>query len=530
MKRFNTAGPCHPNKHYMIPATRRLPDVQRLVQADAYFVVHGPRQAGKTTALRAIAEELTRGGHYAALHVSCEACEPAGNDYESVQRFLLELIRHRAQQSLPAMLQPPATWPEASELGLLYVGLSAWAKQCPKPIVLFLDEIDALRGESLRSVLRQIRAGFSERPEHFPASMVLCGLHDVRSYQYQESSDPTRRSLSPVNIRSKSLRIGDFSRDEIAELYAQHSESTGQWFGDEAIERVFERTQGQVWLVNALAQEILEEMRVPLGETITVEHVDEAEERLLAGHSSHLDSLAQKTSDPGVRAVLFPILSGGLDVSARVDRGQSDRYDEDVTLVRDLGLVTTESPLRFANPIYRERVYRTFCQFARDKMVVPPWAPDERLDLTKVLEQFVEIWARHGRQLAAREPYGDLGPMLVWMAYLQRLMHGRGYLEHVCSVDQERVDVRLRWRYARDGQPEWQHESIGVTTWVAHKPDPVTYGLHEVESHLREAGLERGGWVIFDRRQGQSDQTGGPPVRLETVRGRHGTPVVLLRA
>ncbi|WP_304608700.1 hypothetical protein [Hyalangium versicolor] len=48
---FNTAGPCRPDYHYMLPPLRRLPEVRQLVDQHGYFVVHAPRQVGKTTAL-----------------------------------------------------------------------------------------------------------------------------------------------------------------------------------------------------------------------------------------------------------------------------------------------------------------------------------------------------------------------------------------------------------------------------------------------------------------------------------------------
>lgn len=59
---FNTAGPCNPVDHYMLPAMRRLPEVQRLIAQKGYFVVHAPRQMGKTTALLSLAQELNAAG------------------------------------------------------------------------------------------------------------------------------------------------------------------------------------------------------------------------------------------------------------------------------------------------------------------------------------------------------------------------------------------------------------------------------------------------------------------------------------
>ena len=56
---FNIAGPCDPRDHYMLPATARLPEAMRLIAQKNYFVLHAPRQTGKTTAMLALARELT---------------------------------------------------------------------------------------------------------------------------------------------------------------------------------------------------------------------------------------------------------------------------------------------------------------------------------------------------------------------------------------------------------------------------------------------------------------------------------------
>jgi hypothetical protein len=106
MRCFNTAGPCEPRFHYMLPAAERLPEAPRLVAQGACFVVHAPRQTGKTTTLRALAQALTAQGRYAALHVTCEIGEIGEDDYQAVQRTLLRTIQREATAMLPAELQP----------------------------------------------------------------------------------------------------------------------------------------------------------------------------------------------------------------------------------------------------------------------------------------------------------------------------------------------------------------------------------------------------------------------------------------
>lgn len=147
MRYFNTAGPCVPTRHYMVPAQERLPRARRYIEQGQYFVVHAPRQTGKTTVLAAMALELTASGRYAALHFSCESAEVAGEDYGQAELLVLEAIRRSAESAgLPDELVPPAFWPDAVPGSRLTRGLTEWVRSCPRPLVLFFDEIDALRG------------------------------------------------------------------------------------------------------------------------------------------------------------------------------------------------------------------------------------------------------------------------------------------------------------------------------------------------------------------------------------------------
>lgn len=312
-----------PRDHYMIPASARLPEVPELVENKKYFVLHAPRQTGKTTALQALAAELTATGQYAAVVLSMEAGRPWPDDVGAATRGILTRARRTARTNLPAQLRPPL-WPDSWGEGLLSDAFAAWAEACPRPLVLFLDEIDALGGRTLLSVLGQLRDGYRDRPSGFPASVALCGLRDVRdchspeiasrsrgSPEIASGGDRTRlASPSPFNITVTSLRLSDFTLDEVRDLYGQHTADTGQEFTPKAVEYAYALTMGQPWLVNALAYEIVNRMKVPTTTMITVDHVDEAAERIIVARATHVDSLLDKLRDPRVRRIIEPILAG----------------------------------------------------------------------------------------------------------------------------------------------------------------------------------------------------------------------------
>jgi type II secretory pathway predicted ATPase ExeA len=256
-RHFNTTGPCQPDIHYMLPPTVRLPNLERLIEQQNYFVIHAPRQTGKTTAMLALAKQLTATGKYAAVMVSVEVGQPFVHDVDRAELAILSSWQRAIRVRLPKDLQPPV-WPIAAPGGRIQAALQEWAIASQLPLVILIDEIDSLRDGALLSVLRQLRDGFPDRPAAFPQSIGLIGLRDVRDYKVASGESDNLNTSSPFNIKVQSLLMRNFRLEEVADLYAQHTAQTGQVFTDDAIHLAFELTQGQPWLVNALAKEVVE--------------------------------------------------------------------------------------------------------------------------------------------------------------------------------------------------------------------------------------------------------------------------------
>ncbi|MFM5891812.1 MAG: ATP-binding protein, partial [Dolichospermum sp.] len=121
----------------------------------------------------------------------------------------------------------------------------------------------------------------------------------------------------------------NFNIAEVGELYQQHTAATGQIFTSEAIETAYDLTQGQPWLVNALAKEIVEKMVKDRNIAITKEHILTAKEILITRQDTHLDSLAERLREPRIKAIIEPMLAG-------LQLG--DIPNDDIQFVMDLGL------------------------------------------------------------------------------------------------------------------------------------------------------------------------------------------------
>ncbi|HEY1703370.1 MAG TPA: hypothetical protein VGG75_27015 [Trebonia sp.] len=522
MPYFNTEGECREGKHYMLPAAARLPKAREWVTEERYFVIHAPRQSGKTTTLLALAAELTAEGGHVALRFSCERGEAGPDDIDAAERGILRSVRNAAvSRGFPAEWMPPDPWPESEAGSRIADCLQAWALRCPLPLVLLFDEIDSLAGESLNSVLRQLRDGFSWRPHAFPASVAVCGMRHLRDYKIAAGSgEPVRSGRgSPFN-NAATYRLANFTVPEVAALYAQHTAETGQDFTADAIDLVYDSTQGQPWLVNAIAAEITEEMRLPLSETITPVHVESATERLIEARAVHLDSLAARLAEPRVQKVIGPIIAGTRIVTDGV-------YNDNTSYVRDLGLIAPGKPARIANPIYREVIARVLGDDLEENITTDPHSltlPDGRLDVPRMLEEFTGFWLENGESMANETGYNEAGAQIVFMAFAQCMMNGDGFVDREFALGSGRADILLRRPYG-DGQI--QREAFELKVWWAGKADPLKAALPQLDKYLARLCLDTGTLIIFDRR------TTPAPVQersgTETITSPKGRTITLLR-
>ncbi|MEM7585025.1 MAG: ATP-binding protein [Acidobacteriota bacterium] len=537
-RHFNTAGICRPEDHYMLAPEARLGELRQLVDAKAYFVIHAPRQSGKTTGAQLLAEALTAEGKYAAVLASCKPGAVAGGDVDRGIRAVVGSIDQECGNQLPAELRPEspdALRDLAAEIRLKEY-LKRWCEQCPRPVVLFLDEIDALIDDTLLSVLDQLHAGYPSRPSHSPHSLGLIGLRDVRDYRISRQVElETRReglgrigSSSPFNIKSDSLTLRNFNAGEVAELYEQHTAETGQEFSAEAKARAFELTAGQPWLTNAMARQLVEKLVCDRSVMIDTSDVEVAKEVLIRRRDTHLDSLIDRLREDRVRKVIEPILTG--------NQPRDDVFDDDIQFVKDLGLVAPGSGmLEIANPIYREIIPRALTSATEAFLPLRHGAyvaSDGRLLWNELLDGFTAFWKSNAEWMLRRQPYSEAAAQLVLSAWLHRVVNGGAEIEArpagVAAIDREyavgsgRVDLLVRWPL-----PDGSVERFAAELKVRRDgdSDPLETGLDQLCEYLDRLGLDTGTLVLFDQRE-QSPPIGERCSR-ETVEHRSRQIIVL---
>ena len=528
MRFFNTAGPIVAEDHYHVPPLERLDrdDLLTLIRRKRYFVLHAPRQTGKTSVLLALRDLLNDGaaGACRAAYVNVETGQSAREDVAAALRAVLSASASGARDARDDTF-PDEAWPgildRVGPHDALRETLSRWAESAARPLVLLIDEIDALVGDTLLAVLRQLRAGYAQRPRRFPQSVVLCGVRDVRDYRIRSSAENAIvAGGSAFNVRAKSLRLGDFSQGEVESLLAQHTAETGQAFTDGARRCILDLTQGQPWLVNALAYDACFDDRAgrDRSRAITADAVQAARERLILRRETHLDQLTDKLQEERVRRVIEPLLSG----AAAAESIPAD----DLQYVRDLGLVARDRPVRLANPIYQEVVPRDLTWTTQELSIGhdPAWYVDASgaLRTSDLLAAFQTFFREHSEHWVERFQYREAGPQLLLQAFLQRIVNSGGRIEREYGLGRMRTDLLIVW--PAPGDPA-RTQKVVVECKALHGSldETVRKGLRQTRAYMDRCAAAEGHLVVFDRREGASwddkvyrreDAAGGAPVTV----------------
>jgi AAA+ ATPase superfamily predicted ATPase len=493
-KFFSTSGPVNPEKHYCLPLEKRLneQELRSLIKQEKYFILHAPRQTGKTSTMLNFARQLNEEGVYTALYVNIEGGQAARSDYIKGMATILEQFFTCIKNQLPQERHIIAYLETLLHQGKftgssLNSMLGEWAKNSAKAIVLFIDEIDSLVGDTLISVLRQLRTGYTNRPHEFPQSLCLIGVRDVRDYRiWSEEQQAIVLGGSAFNIKAESLRLNDFTKQEVLDFYMQHTQATRQIFSPEAMDYVFEITQGQPWLVNALAYQACFRDVTDRSKTITQSDFESAKETLIKRRDTHLDVLIDRLQEPRVRNIIDAIITG-IDTSL-------DFPTDDIQYVLDLGLVARRNNnLVIANPIYqevlpRELTYSTQLTMPQQQL----WyvRADGSIDMHKMLTEFTQFYRENSAIWLDKFAYKESGPHLFTMAFLQRIINGGGKIHREYALGTDRVDLLVTWAK--------QRIVVEIKVWRGETKTLVK-GLEQTAGYMDTSNATEGHLVIFDK-------------------------------
>jgi hypothetical protein len=315
-------------------------------------------------------------------------------------------------------------------------------------------------------------------------------MRDIRDYKAQVRPDSqSLGSSSPFNIVKKSLTLKNFTKEEIRQLYQQHTDETGQVFEESAVELVYQQTQGQPWLVNAVACEVIEEiLQFDYTPPVTAERVAKAIQTIILRRDTHIDSLLERLKEERVRKIIEPIIMGEIYVG---------RTSDDFQYVVDLGLISTAGgQLTLANPIYAEVIARTLTydmqlSLLEDRSTYPAlhYMKGGRIDMDFLMHDFQQFWRENSDIWATKFDYEEAAPHLILMAFLQRVINGGGQLIREMAAGTGRLDICLVY--------QGQKYPIELKLWRGEKS--LEKGVEQTLRYMDVYGSTEGWLALFDR-------------------------------
>ncbi len=496
-KEFNVAGPCVPGNHYMLDPLRGIgDDLMDLINQGHYFVIHAARQSGKTTLLKQLTRDINAGSEYYALYCSLEAMYGWTDPEKTIPEIVRKIENRLNEEGLPPGFAENADY--GSILGVLKSSLVSYCRSLDRPLVIFFDEADCLSEGTLIAFLRQIREGYINRGDvPFVHSIALVGLRNLRDYKTQIRPDSaTLGSMSPFNIVTKAFNLRNFTKEEVVKLYAQHTAEMGQMFEPPAVDYAFEQTQGQPWLVNAVARECVDEIsKRDYAVSITRGMAEQAVQNIILARGTHVDSILDKLKEPRVCGVIAPLIIG--------EDFPGKRRSDDYQFTKDLGLIRDDRGYTEpANPIYAELIVRDINGDIQDAITamykeykIPRYVKDGKIDINYLMRDFQVFW-RENSEIIWKEhcveelrQYKETSPHMVLQAFLQRVMNGGGRVIREMAMGKKRVDLGL----------EWQGQRYPIEIKIKQNIRGHANIIDQLLEYMDKSGSDAGWLVIFDR-------------------------------
>jgi len=477
-------------------------ELMDLIDSKQYFVIHAARQSGKTTLLKGLTRKINTEGKYYALYCSLEKIQGITEAKESMPQIIDVLKMAFYSSNIP---KGELFAKESSNIGfasLLQFELSKVSKILDKPLVILFDESDCLSNGTLISFLRQLRNGYIDRPDvPFVHSLALVGMRNIRDYKARiRQESETLGSASPFNIVKESLNLMNFTKEDVTKLYAQHTQETGQVFEPQATDCIYEQTQGQPWLVNAVACECVEKIcKKDYAILITSEMAKNAINNIVLARGTHFDSLMERLKEERVRKVIQPLILG--------EEFAIDKLSDDYLYTRDLGIIRDSGDqTEPANPIYAELIVRTLNWNVQDTLKtkykdydIPHYLKDGKINVNALLKDFQVFWRENSEIWIQRYKenlyqYDEAAPHLVIQAFLQRVINGGGHISREMALGKKRADICI----------EWEGQKYPIEIKILRNSNSIADGLAQTLEYINMCGAGEGWLVVFDRTAGKS--------------------------
>ncbi|ADK14063.1 AAA family ATPase [Clostridium ljungdahlii] len=501
-KEFNVTGTCIPEMHYMVDISNKLDKVFKLIEKGKYFVINRPRQYGKTTTLYMLERTLNKNEEYFVISISFEGVGDL--IFEKEQSFVKAFLEIMADslyfqhETLSAFLEEEKR--NVINFKDLSRAITKFVMKSNKKVILMIDEVDKSSNNQLfLSFLGMLRNKYLLRnvgKDKTFHSVILAGVHDVKSLKLKIRSDEDHKYNSPWNIASDFDVDMSFSKKEIGTMLDDYMESKGvelnkEYFSD----KLYFYTSGYPFLVSKLCK-IIDEKIMKEGQLKwEKEYIDMAVKRLLNDDNTNFQSLIKNIENNNeLYDFIRKIVLDGEDMTYV-------KSDEIVSLGTLHGILKEKGGnCKVNNKIYEQLIYnhmmikvirnKEYAEISKYNYKSNFISEDGNLDVKKVLIKFQKFMKHEYSE--KREALLEADGRLLFLAFISPIINGIGFaFKEVQGGEEKRFDIVITYN----------KKMYIVELKVWHGEEYHEKGLVQLGEYLKQYSLDTGYLLIFDFRK-----------------------------
>ncbi|MDX2246438.1 MAG: AAA-like domain-containing protein, partial [Bacteroidia bacterium] len=353
-KRFNITGTCYPDQHYMMDNRAKLADVLRMVEDGEYFIINRPRQYGKTTTLFALHRILAQKEEYLPIRLDFQGVDEKWHaSDEAFARMFVRQIQDFLEFRSPDLhtfLESQKS--EVTDMGGLSRLLTRLAHKTAQKLVLLIDEVDASSNyEPFLRFLGMLRNKYLDRfsPQNFTFhSVVLAGVHDIKSLKLKVRGDNEPQYNSPWNIATDFKVDMSFHPHEIAPMLEDYAQAEKVEIPVEIFsDKLYYYTAGYPFLVAKLCKTLAEDiLPKKTDRSWTLDDLETSVQLLLRENNTLFDSLIKNLENhSNLYDLTYSILVNGVRVPF-------DPHEPTISLGRLYGVFKENGTVKIHNRVY----------------------------------------------------------------------------------------------------------------------------------------------------------------------------------
>jgi len=491
----------------MVDTSELIQETIKLIERGKYFVMNRPRQYGKTTSLYLIKQELMKKEDYLPIKLSFEGI--GDSPFESRENFCSFFLQYLGQdfylkeRGLGHLFSSRAS--QVYDFESLSRALSDALLESGKKVVLMIDEVDkSSNNEIFVHFLGMLRNKYLNAQEGEDAtfySVVLAGVHDVKTLKLKLRPDDDKKLNSPWNIATDYFLDMSFNAFKIESMLKQYVLETKVSMDTEMIsKRIYFWTNGYPFLVSKICK-MMEENVLPQKEIKewTSLDIDYTVKKLLSESNTLFDDMIKNIENNEklflfVQSIVLGCENWNFTISEKI-----------INLAFIYGLISNkDGKAVISNKIFEEyltnhivarmKMEKLDDQVGRDAIQDRFLKPEGRLDMKAVLLKFQEVIQEKYSQtdLLKSDEFLEKDLRLLFFVFLKPIINGIGFSFKEVEIGAEkRLDVVVVFKDEKF--------IIELKVWYGQKYHDE--GKRRLKKYMEGEFVDKGYMLIMDKRR-----------------------------